>query len=211
MPETETVIERPALHEDAVRFIRQHLLALEEGRKKDAQTIQDYVADEFGTTFVVVDVDEVASGIRNRWHSYYGLPWYFNADAVEQLKPDLKAFDKKSADQAELEKISEKLTGLGLATVGPGTYAGVTREGARRVAVLPEYANEPIFRIPSDHATRGPGVFETPIHLLLDFRPPWDTEDPYKNEAEHQRPRAKGSDLPEEVAKAIRPWTPATE
>lgn len=174
----EEVVERPALHEDAVRFIRQRLLALEEGRDKDAATIADYLESEFGLVhgrdLVDVSLADVDEQTLQRWHDYYAL----NAATLDAPKK------------------------------------------AQKVTVLVGYAAEPVFRIPASLDGRGPGRFETPLHLEYPMRPAWATgldQDPWDNEYEHLRPRSKDGRtgkpkaLPEAVEKAIRPWTPQEE
>lgn len=174
----EETIDRPALHEDAVRFVRQRLLALEQGRDKDAATIADYLESEFGlvlgTDLVDVSLSDVDDRTLQRWKDYYAL----NAATLEAPKK------------------------------------------AQVVTVLVGYAAEPVFRIPASLDGRGPGRFETPLHLEYPTRPAWAAgldQDPWDNEYEHLRPRSKdgrtgkAKALPEAVEKAIRPWTPQEE
>ena len=47
------------LHEDAARFIRQRLLALEEGRGDDADLLENFIEEEFGVRLADVDVAHV--------------------------------------------------------------------------------------------------------------------------------------------------------
>lgn len=55
------------LHEDSVRFVRQRLLALEEGRDEDAAILEEFIAKEFGLTIRDVMRDELPEAFRAQW------------------------------------------------------------------------------------------------------------------------------------------------
>lgn len=74
MSDSETTLDEPQgnpgpprLHEDAARFVRQRLLALEEGRDDDAKLLRDWLVDEFGCQVLDVDPASLPPGFRAHW------------------------------------------------------------------------------------------------------------------------------------------------
>jgi hypothetical protein len=61
-------------YEDAIRFIRQRLIALEEGRDEDAETLKKFILSEFGVEIADTHVDNVPNDMLDRWVSGYGFP-----------------------------------------------------------------------------------------------------------------------------------------
>lgn len=78
------------LHENAIRLIRQRLIALEDSRKDDAATIERFLETDYGITIEDVEVSKnypkfddtldprSAAGRQarqeRRWHQVYGVP-----------------------------------------------------------------------------------------------------------------------------------------
>lgn len=62
------------LHEDAVRLVRQRLIALEDGRDDDAATLEKFIADEFG--------------LHLEDDGWSGLKWPTDEDAIDPRSPD---------------------------------------------------------------------------------------------------------------------------
>lgn len=154
---------RQVMHEDAARFIRQVLLAEEEGRSADVKTLTKFIEEEFGEAFALVDVAAIQTAspqLLQRWRDVYGVP-----------------------------------------------------DGAERVAVLLNHANEPIWRIPdADSEERGASWMETPLHLVLEALPASMFANTVAETGDaplHLRPRVDSSPLPPAVAKALTAWQPS--
>lgn len=200
------------LYEDCPRFIRQRLLALEEGREDDAEALLAFIASEFGVTAVDVHASELKRTLIDRWRARFGLPWFFDLELVEKVKPLLLALEDPEADHAAVRE--ELRATYGIVNAEPGVYAVVTKPENQRLSVMREAANEPIWRIPEGIVSRAPSNFETPLHVLSDYIMPWDDEDMWSHPEPHLRPRSKNRDgavrpLPPKVASAIRVWAPS--
>lgn len=74
------------VYEDAIRFVRQRLLALEEGRDDDAKTIQEFIEKEFGLHTADVSIDDVSPSLLARWVSVYGLPALVTDSKKKQVR-----------------------------------------------------------------------------------------------------------------------------
>lgn len=210
--------EHTRLYEDAPRFLRQRLMALQEGREKDAKTILDFAQSEFsllGDTFDV-HASEIPDAIWPRWGGVYGVPWYFHQGLVEDIKADLKAFDDKDADEADLDNLRDRLAhdyGIARISLQAGIYKSITDPKRLVLTVLKSYANEPVFRTPASLITWAPGWSEDPLHLNEENLPPWSRNNLWEHPEPHLRPRSRTESgkvrkLPDDVVAACRFWTP---
>ena len=114
----------PRLHEDAVRFVRQRLLALEEGRTDDADLLEEFLSDEFGLSIADVETASLPQGFRDFWQ----IPKRSTAERVTLLV-NYGREPVWRIPAATIQDVSEDLEGTALVDIpeehlsyGPSAY-----------------------------------------------------------------------------------------